>query len=537
MLVVVGQGPSDKTQLAVQMLAAYDIGSSARVVQGQTSEVPFPTQMIDLYASASSSSAILQPEIVAGGDAAALTADFLARCSAPFALLLKPPHEMANLEKTILSKTTAAVYGSFNLATFRAALPASLSEEEKLLRQEALLHSFKLALWVERSLSVGRDSVLESEKFDGGGKKLWDCLLADKELVGMISAWNAQTLKTFAPKVSKGMNEIKAICDKSTAGPDATSPLWPELLVLLEGIDKKVQVMKSITKCKGSQVCAALSPPQARAICRPRVTCRPWPRILAHSLPLSFPRALASDPFASGCVQVCHADTLVAALLLDDKDALGPYTKKCRASHDAQLNPKPVLDGCEDSRLAVLMAPEAQRDDLEAASIRVLAACTACQMSPDSPRTPISRVGSMLATLVELNRGVLAHTLQLGRYRLWSELATVWNCACSLRHTLRLIARGEVRTLTGSMLRWLESHTGLLHQLRCMWNALSETVGDVMHEASSMVHHVAQSLATHLSGGWQMLAHWATRAMRGAVTASSRTVSHSHGEMSRVKGR
>jgi hypothetical protein len=398
MLVVVGQGPSDKTQLAVQMLAAYDIGSSARVVQGQTSEVPFPTQMIDLYASASSSSAILKPEIVAGGDAAALTADFLARCSAPFALLLKPPHEMANLDTTILSKTTAAVYGSFNLATFRAALPASLSEEEKLLRQEALLHSFKLALWVERSLSVGRDSVLESEKFDGGGKKLWDCLLADKELVGMIGAWNAQTLKTFAPKVSKGMNEIKAICDKSTAGPDATSPLWPELLVLLEGIDKKVQVMKSITKCKGSQVCAALSPPQARAICRPRVTCRPWPRFLAHSLPLSFPRALASDPFASGCVQVCHADTLVAALLLDDKDALGPYTKKCRASHDAQLKPKPVLDGCEDSRLAVLMASEAQRDDLEAASIGVLAACTACQMSPDSPRTPISRVASNKGT-------------------------------------------------------------------------------------------------------------------------------------------
>ena len=277
MLVVVGQGPSDKTQLAVQMLAAYGIGSSARVVQGQTSEVPFPTQMIDLYASASSSSsAILTPEKVAGGDAAALTADFLDGFSAPFALLLKPPHEMANLDKTILGKTTAAVYGSFNLATFRAALPASLSEEQKLVRQEELLHGFKLALWVERSLSVGRDSVLESEKFDGGGKKLWDCLLADKELVGMIGAWNAQTLKTFAPKVSKGMNEIKAICDKSTAGPDATSPLWPELLVLLEGIDKKVQVMKSITKCKGSQVCAALSPPQARAICRPRVTCRPW---------------------------------------------------------------------------------------------------------------------------------------------------------------------------------------------------------------------------------------------------------------------
>ena len=93
-------------------------------------------------------------------------------------------------------------------------------------------------------------------------------------------------------------------------------------------------------------------------------------------------------------MQVCHADTLVAALLLDDKDALGPYTKKCRASHDAQLKPKPLLDGCEDSRLAVLMAPEAQRDDLEAASIGVLAACTACQMSPDSPRTPISRVAS-----------------------------------------------------------------------------------------------------------------------------------------------
>ena len=114
------------------------------------------------------------------------------------------------------------------------------------------------------------------------------------------------------------------------------------------------------------------------------------PRIQAHSLPLSFPRALASDLFPSGGVQVCHADTLVAALLLDANNELMPYTKKCRASHDAQLKPKPLFEDCEESRLAVFVALEAGSQELEAASIRVLAACAACRMQPDSPARRMS---------------------------------------------------------------------------------------------------------------------------------------------------
>ncbi len=73
-----------------------------------------------------------------------------------------------------------------------------------------------------------------------------------------------------------------------------------------------------------------------------------------------------------GLWQVCHADTLVIALLLDTTDALTPFTRRCVASHDAQLKPKPKFEGAAESAVAVLVADEAQRAALEAKSISVL---------------------------------------------------------------------------------------------------------------------------------------------------------------------
>jgi len=311
MLVVVGEGGPDKCQFATQMLAAYGIGESVQVVQGKKSSETYPTDLLEIFAPEAAASA-MRPQIVSG-EAAALTASFLASCRAPFALLLKPPHELNGVDAAVLGKTTAAVYGSFNLTQFRLALPGELSDEERFAKQETLMHAMRRAMWIERSLSVGRDSVLEPSR----APALWQWLQTDATLLAIIRAWNAQTLRGFAPKVERGMQEVSAMLEGGSG--DAFSRVGQAL----EGLDKKVQVMRSITKCEGRQV--------------------------------------------------CHADTLVVALLLDTADALTPYSRRCRASHDAHGKPKPLFDGEGESSVAVLHAPaEAGRADIEAKSVLVL---------------------------------------------------------------------------------------------------------------------------------------------------------------------
>ena len=61
-----------------------------------------------------------------------------------------------------------------------------MTEEEALLRQEALLHAFKRCLWVERSVSVGRDATMDPSEVrvwcDGMGSDGlgWDRIGSDR---------------------------------------------------------------------------------------------------------------------------------------------------------------------------------------------------------------------------------------------------------------------------------------------------------------------------------------------------------------------
>jgi len=311
MLVVVGEGDQDKCQFAAQMLAAFGIGSSASVVQGQLSEEHYPTAALHSFASASSG-APARPAIITG-DPCALVADFISTHGAPFALILKPPHELGGLSHSLTGKMVAAVYGSFNLTMFRVKLKGELTDEARLEQQETLLHSFKRSLWVERSLSVGRDCTLEPSI----APKIWEWINADAALVSTIRLWNATVLNGFTPKMIASLQEVSKMLQE---GGEATP--FVDIGQTLNGLDKKVQVMRSITRCEGQQV--------------------------------------------------CHADTLVAAILLDADGVLAPFIHICRAGHDATGKPKALFDAVGDSALHVLYADDAQRRDLAAKSMEVL---------------------------------------------------------------------------------------------------------------------------------------------------------------------
>ena len=82
----------------------------------------------------------------AGGDdqAAAAVQQFLLKHSAPFALVLKPPHELLGVSPDALSRTVGAAYGSFNFVALRQSMlkeSPNLTEDEAFGRQEALLQA------------------------------------------------------------------------------------------------------------------------------------------------------------------------------------------------------------------------------------------------------------------------------------------------------------------------------------------------------------------------------------------------------------
>lgn len=205
MLVVIGEGNRDKTQLAVSLLAAYGIGSSAKVVQGKKTGTTYPSTMLDVFLEAPSGASFTSATII-DGDAVARTTRFLETHNAPFALLLKPPRELTNIDAALLGKTAAAVYGSFNLESFREGLLPK-NNLTRVLWQEGLLSSFKTTLWIERSLSVGRDSTLEP------GSKLWDWIAMDAPLLQLIYKWNRQKLIDFEPKVCAITNDPDGLDD------------------------------------------------------------------------------------------------------------------------------------------------------------------------------------------------------------------------------------------------------------------------------------------------------------------------------------
>lgn len=267
LLVVVGEGDVSKVEMARQMCASYGIvGSSLTVVQGRTSAESYPAAALAAFAHAPAGS------VGTSSTAAAACEDFLKRHAAPLAILLKPPHELLDVPAEILARAVAVAYGSFNFVALRGAMlqdNPSLGAAGAARRQETLLTSFRRLVWVERSLSVGRDAELNRDH------ALWPAFAADAGLLSVTRAWNKRTLHSFARKIDAMGPKLVTACE-------AAEETFASLDTTLEDLSKKVAIMSLITQNQLQQ------------------------------MPL--------------------ADPLVAAILLDDAGALTPFQVPCRVT-------------------------------------------------------------------------------------------------------------------------------------------------------------------------------------------------------------
>ena len=140
LLVVVGEGPCDKSHMATQLLASFGIDDGAVVVQGASSSEGFPTDMLSAFAEVGTTSAATTHAEAGAAAAHDATRAFIERCEAPFLLLLKPPYELLGLPPTLLAKSKAALYGSFNLSMLRrSASEAGADQLAKFVQEERQL--------------------------------------------------------------------------------------------------------------------------------------------------------------------------------------------------------------------------------------------------------------------------------------------------------------------------------------------------------------------------------------------------------------
>ena len=295
LLCVVGEGPNDKRTMMAELLATFGIDEGAQIVQGKTSKAGFPAGVEHAYSDATRAH---RCELLEGGEAAVpqLVEGFLTKHARPFALLLKPPHELLSSPEALLAKTKAAIYGSFNLQELRKAMGEAaggkLSEEELFERQFALMSRFAALLWIERSCSCGRDCVLEPAVCPPA---VWGAIDASAPLSRHIQLWNAETVREMGKKIAKLPSEIDTALGAAD-GPAAdaiTAASYSKLQPTVEKLDKRVKVLLSISSCAGRQV--------------------------------------------------CHADTLVAAALVDD-GSLTKFERPIKLEIDAKLKPTMAAD-------------------------------------------------------------------------------------------------------------------------------------------------------------------------------------------------
>ena len=301
LMVVVGEGDvADKRYVCARMLAAYGLDEHATILQGQVSKAAYPNDLFSEYPAS-----IGGCQVVPITSAAALgvhISAFLRSHSAPFAILLKPPHEMLSVAPEQRRRTVCAVYGSFNLEAFRlvlseaevakrqqrasgagggaagvtaaggglnaarshvagvasagasgAAAAASDSMDVKSLAveaawesQEQLLASFKACLLVKRSCSVGRDASINS-----GQGSIWSHLASDAGLSQAMRSWNAVTVRIMSSKVAAFEREVTGIFDQSDGKAESAVGSFLEVQSAFEKTEKKLEVLRSILRHKG----------------------------------------------------------------------------------------------------------------------------------------------------------------------------------------------------------------------------------------------------------------------------------------------
>ena len=304
LLVVVGEGKLDKRQLVTELLATYNIQPIA-VLESLRSETDFPQNVLSAYSGGQPHDAPVSAHYPPTTNTEQAVVDFLSQHRAPFALLLKPPHELISAPADVLQRTVAALYGSFNLVVLRTALQKAefgLTEAASLERQEAWMHSFKTLLWVDRSMSVGRDCTLDPHRCP----QVWAALQGDAPLMQHILEWNQSTLIRCSQKLA----QFGAAIEASVGHLD-------EVERVAERAEKNVAIMLSIARTKG--------------------------------------------------LQVCHADTLIAAHLLAGHGEFAKFELRCRAGHDSKL--KSTCEQDDSSSVVALIASPSGEARAELAKI------------------------------------------------------------------------------------------------------------------------------------------------------------------------
>lgn len=326
LLVILGQGPVDKRQMAAGLLASLGLDEGATLVQGRRSTASWPDGVTSVYQVDSHKASVVEGE----GDAlvSERLSEFLSARAKPFALLLKPPHEFLGLADALAKKTVATIYGSFNYNELREGMKesdASMGPEAMDRAAEALLHSFKALLYVERSTSVGRDSVVDTST----AAAVWAALERMPPVMQHCLQWNADTLRSMGRKLGQVEGGVASALGGTSSAElgAAAAPLGPEQYAAVRSVvdsaSKRLAVMASIVKSEGKQI--------------------------------------------------CHADTLVVACLLDDGGQLAPYCVDSRLTHDANHKPQFVAEPGS-TLSALLAAAGAPRDDLNKKSFAVLSA-------------------------------------------------------------------------------------------------------------------------------------------------------------------
>mmetsp|Transcript_20091 Transcript_20091/g.55166 ORF Transcript_20091/g.55166 Transcript_20091/m.55166 type:complete len:384 (-) Transcript_20091:194-1345(-) len=333
-LAVVSEGDADKTELCCGYLHCVGLDAHASVVQGRRSSTPFPKAILDLYIpdAASSKAAVLKRpdslplecnnvELANERYAASQVEAFVEKCKAPLAIVLKPPDELVHISTASRAKITVAIYGSFNMTQM---LGRHWSKGEEPMQVE-FMRSFRATLWVERSVACGRDCSLHAAL----APTLWTAAVEDQPTIQQhIRLWNKAIVKRSCRDI--GMSE-------------------KEILQLMEAKDMSADEVARRVVAAGNN----------------------GKRVETRLNKIILPNVRVD------CLQVCHADTLVVACLVDDDGKLGPHllqaTNPVRSEDGIRFKNVPGAGGL--GRIAALVAePGPPREACIEASIQALTA-------------------------------------------------------------------------------------------------------------------------------------------------------------------
>ena len=209
LLVVLGEGDVDKTKLCANMLAYYGLdGSEAQstlIIQGQLSKRKYPQSLLTAFPDNAGNCKILQqpPSTDLNIHLKMEIEAFLRHgdtSHGPFALLLKPPHEIQHIDAELLQRTGCAIYGSFNVDEYLAvAGPQGGSQLAE------ILNNFKSCLLAARSSSIGRDETVNVTQ-----REIWRYLDNDDGLKQAMKAWNGELVPSLHSSVEKMMQSAEA---------------------------------------------------------------------------------------------------------------------------------------------------------------------------------------------------------------------------------------------------------------------------------------------------------------------------------------